>query len=605
MKKIHIPHNIKLFTYATACSIVLSAAAGPAFAADPVFAAGTAHASDPEIIIPLRFDRYYDYAQLVEAVHKLHEAYPELSAIEVVGKSEEGREIWAITINNPETGDHPDKPGVYVDGNIHGNEIQAGEVCLYLANMLLTKYGENEKITALVDKNAFYIIPSVNVDGRYHFFEDPNTPSSSRGLRIPVDDDRDGLFDEDFPDDLDGDGNICRMRKKDPNGAYRLDPEDPRVMVRVAPGEKGEYTLLGQEGVDNDGDGQVNEDSEGYVDPNRNWGYNWAPGYVQSGSGNYPFSGSGIRAIGEFLLNRPNIIMVWAFHNSGGMILRGPGTKALGEFNRGDLAVYDYLGQQSESIIPGYRYLVVWQDLYSTYGDFTSFTDNLLGSYSLVGEMFMRESQTYGPDIRDRGGEEGGFFRESTGQQKEMLKFNDHVAHGELYKEWEPYDHPVYGEIEIGGWVKMSSRLPHPFMLQDEVHRVASAVLFSAEQTPEVEMEVFEKKKISGDLHRIRVRLTNSKAMPSISYKTVKNGLYPKDILAVDGKNIKVVAGGEIRDRYNDLVSYKEHKPEIQFAQVPGFGHVEYEFLVSGKGNMTILYDSRKAGHKQLELELR
>jgi hypothetical protein len=600
MKNNHIAHKLRF--------IVFSFVSGVAFCTVPGIFPGssacTLFASDPEITIPLRFDRYYNYEQLVEAVHKLHEAYPRLSGIEVVGKSEENREIWAITINNPETGDHREKPGVYVDGNIHGNEIQAGEVCLYLANMLLTKYGENEKITRLVDKNAFYIIPCVNVDGRYHFFRDPNTPSSSRGLRIPKDDDRDGLLDEDFPDDLDGDGNICRMRKKDPNGEYRLDPEDPRVMVRVKPGEQGEYTLLGQEGIDNDGDGRVNEDSEGYVDPNRNWGYNWAPDYVQSGSGDYPFSGSGIRAIGEFLLGRPNIIMVWAFHNNGGMILRGPGTKSLGEFNRGDLAVYDYLGQNSEYIIPGYRYLVVWKDLYSTYGDFTSFTDNLLGSYSLVGEMFMTESQTYAPRGKEQAGGERGYFRENAAQQKELLKFNDNVVQGELYKEWEPYNHPVYGEIEIGGWVKMSSRLPHPFMLQDEVHRVASAVLFTAEQTPEVHMELFENEKISGDLHRLRIRLTNSKAMPSITYKTVKNKLYPKDIITVSGKDIRVVAGGNIRDRYRDLVSYKEHKPEVQFTQVPGFGYVEYEFLIAGKGDVTIEYNSRKAGRRVLEVEL-
>lgn len=600
MKKIHIPQNSRFFAYSTLFIIALSTAPG----IFPGLSTGKAFAADPQITIPLRFDRYYDYEQLVEAMQKLHEAFPELSEIEVVGKSEEQREIWAITIHNPETGDHSEKPGVYVDGNIHGNEIQAGEVCLYLANMLLTKYGQNEKITELVDKNVFYIIPCVNVDGRYHFFNDPNTPSTNRGLRIPVDDDRDGLFDEDFPDDMDGDGNICQMRKKDPNGNYRLDPEDPRVMVRVRPGEQGAYTLLGQEGIDNDGDGQVNEDAEGYVDPNRNWGYNWAPRYVQNGSGNYPFSGSGIRAIGEFLLERPNIIMVWAFHNSGGMILRGPGTRSGGEFSRGDLAVYDYLGQHSESIIPGYRYLVVWKDLYSTYGDFTSFTDNLLGSYSLVGEMFMRESQTYRPHGSEQAGNEQGYFRENTEQQKELLKFNDNVVQGELYKEWESYDHPVYGEIEIGGWSKLSSRLPHPFMLQDEVHRVASAVLFTAEQTPEIKMDLYEKEKISGDLYRLRIRLTNSKAMPSITDRSLKSGLYPKDIITVEGSHIQVVAGGEIQDRYRDRVSYKEYKPEVQFTQVPGFGHVEYEFLVSGKGSMTIAYHSRKAGRKKLELEL-
>ena len=324
---------------------------------------GMVRGQESKITVPLRFDHYYSYEQVVEALKALNKAYPKLSHLDLVGHSEENREIWAITITNPTSGKELEKPGVYVDGNIHGNEIQASEVCLYLANTLLTKYGKNEKITKLLDKNTFYILPTVNVDGRYHFFHDPNTPSTNRGLRRPKDDDRDGLFDEDFPDDLDGDGSITSMRKRDPNGQYKTDPEDPRLMIRIKPGEKGEWTLLGQEGIDNDGDGRINEDSEGYVDPNRNWGYNWAPPYVQSGAGDYPFSGVGIRAIAQYILDRPNIIMVWAFHNNGGMFLRGPSSKAEGKMNPSDVRVYDYLGTNSEKIVPGYRYIISWKDL--------------------------------------------------------------------------------------------------------------------------------------------------------------------------------------------------------------------------------------------------
>jgi murein tripeptide amidase MpaA len=100
-----------------------------------------------KIEVPLRFDRYYSYDEVNEALKALNTAYPALTKLEVIGKSDEGRDIYALTINNPKTGDELSKPGVYVDGNIHGNEIQAGEVCLYYANMLLTKYGENDKIT--------------------------------------------------------------------------------------------------------------------------------------------------------------------------------------------------------------------------------------------------------------------------------------------------------------------------------------------------------------------------------------------------------------------------------------------------------------------------
>jgi hypothetical protein len=557
-----------------------------------------------DVTVPLRFDQYYNYEQLVEALKALHAAYPELTTLDLVGYSEEERAIYAITISNPETGDHLSKPGVYVDGNIHGNEIQAGEVCLYLANMLLTKYGENDKITSLVDEKSFYILPSVNVDGRYHFFEDANTPSTNRSLRRPKDDDRDGLFDEDPYDDLDGDGNICEMRKKDPNGTHRTDPYDPRLMVRVQPGEKGEYILLGREGIDNDGDGNLNEDAEGYVDPNRNWGYSWQPNYVQRGAGYYPFSGRGIKAISEYMLARPNIMVVWAFHNSGGMFLRGPSTQDAGEFPRRDIQVYDYIGQNSEKITPGYRYLVIWKDLYATYGDSNEWANHMLGSYSLVGELFQSQSETYAlnKDQVKPGARSQQQGAEDTNHQR--LKFNDHVAQGELYKPWTAFNHPDYGEIEIGGWVKMSSRLPHPFMLQDLVHRNASAVIFSAEQTPEIELEVFHKEEIKKGLYRVRIRLVNSNAIPTLSYMGLKDNLLRKDLLTVTGSDATVVTGGMLTDPYLDNASYKEHKPEIQFVHVPGFGKVEYEFLISGKGKVRIGYSSLKARDQSLEITL-
>ncbi len=554
-----------------------------------------------KVTVPLTFDSYYSYDMVVDAVKALNKAYPHLTKLDIVGKSEEERAIYCMTVNNPKTGKELDKPGVYMDANIHGNEVQATEVTLYFLNYILTKYGKNKDVTKLVDKNCIYVIPIVNVDGRYHFFADANTSSSNRGLRRPHDDDNDGLYDEDFPDDLDGDGNICMMRKRDPFGQLKTDPEDSRLMVKVKPGEKGEWTLIGQEGIDNDGDGKINEDSEGYVDPNRNWGFDWMPPYVQAGAGDYPFSGTGLKAIAEYIRKRPNICIAWALHNSGGMYLRGPSQKGLGEYPPQDIAVYDYIGEQAERITPGYQYMVSWKDLYTTYGDFVEWMVGSNGAYGYVIELFQSSSETFKSRKEEKrakpGTEEGGMpFMESNDVARERLKFSDHLVQGELYKPWKAYKHPTYGDVEIGGWVKFSSRLSAPFMLKDLVHRNAMAMLFSAKHTPEVELDVFDIKKIEKGLYRVRTRLLNKKAIPSMSYYSQKINLYPKDMLKVSGKNAKVLAGGTLNDIYRDQVSYKQHRPELQFLVVPGFGKVEHQFLVEGKGEITLKYSSRFGG---------
>jgi len=566
---------------------------------------------DAKITVPLRFDQYYSLDEVYAALKALNEAYPDLTTLEIAGKSEEGRPIYVMTLNNPKTGKALDKPGIWTDGNIHGNEIQGGEICLYAMDYLLGNYGKNKEITELVDKKCFYFAPVVNPDGRYHFFADANDPNSNRSLRIPVDDDRDGLYDEDSPDDLDGDGNITRMRKRDPFGRYKTHPEDPRLMVRVKPGEKGEWTMLGDEGIDNDGDGQVNEDAEGYVDPNRNWSFDWAPEYVQGGAGQYPFSGVGLKALGEWIWQRTNICVGWSFHNTGGMNLRGPARKGLGEYPQQDVAVYDYLGEQSERILPGYRYLVSWRDLYTTYGDSCEWLTQIMGAYGYVGEVFQVQTETFRaqkeaqPGSRPEGEDNVSSMMRGRSTDLERLRFSDNLTMGDLYKPWTPYEHPTYGEVEIGGWVKMSTRLSAPFMLIDLAHRNAMAVIFSAKHTPEVSLEVTEVKEVGKGLYRVRTRLSNSKAIPTMSYLAQKVKLYPKDMLRVEGARAEVVAGGLLTDAYRDTVSYEKHRPELQFLVVPGFGKVEHQFLVEGKGEVTIRYESRHAGKLTKTVELK
>ena len=148
----------------------------------------------------------------------------------------------------------------------------------------------------------------------------------------------------------------------------------------------------------------------------------------------------------------------------------------------------------------------------------------------------------------------------------------------------------------------MSSRLPHPFMLPELVHRNAMVVLYAAEQTPEISMDIFEVKEIGKNLHQVRVRLKNSKGLPTMSFKSISTRLYTQDMLKVSGA--KVVASGKITDLRNNKISYQEHKPETIYTSVPSYGFSEYQFLVEGKGEIKVNYSSRKAGNLSKTIKL-
>ena len=139
----------------------------------------------------------------------------------------------------------------------------------------------------------------------------------------------------------------------------------------------------------------------------------------------------------------------------------------------------------------------------------------------------------------------------SNDQERERLKFNDNVTQGDLYKPWKPFKHPQFGDIEIGGWVKMSSRLPHPFMLPDLAHRNASAVLFAAAQTPSITLDVLPPQKAGADLYKVRVRVVNGGSIPSLTYTAVQRKIHPQDMLKVSGP-ARQGGGGRSRERGAD-----------------------------------------------------
>ena len=85
-------------------------------------------------------------------------------------------------------------------------------------------------------------MPIVSPDSRAKWFESPSTPSNRRSNQMPRDNDRDGLIDEDPAEDLDGDGSITQMWKRDPRGGWVRDRFDDRVFTRVPAGETGDWT---------------------------------------------------------------------------------------------------------------------------------------------------------------------------------------------------------------------------------------------------------------------------------------------------------------------------------------------------------------------------
>ena len=111
-------------------------------------------------------DAEYHTPAKVEADLKAFEAaYPDLAQVVSVGKSLEGRDIFAIKITSNVKKADPSKPHILFNGMHHAREVMSTEVPLDTINTLLTQYGKDPKVTHWVDANEIWVLPMFNVDG--------------------------------------------------------------------------------------------------------------------------------------------------------------------------------------------------------------------------------------------------------------------------------------------------------------------------------------------------------------------------------------------------------------------------------------------------------
>jgi hypothetical protein len=530
--------------------------------------------------VQIAWNRYYNHAGITEICKKLAGAHPDLIKVSSIGKSYQGREMWMLTVTDFKKGKPEEKPAFYMDGNIHSNEIQGTEMAMYTAWYLAESFTSVEFIKELLADKVFYIVPTINPDARDHYMKEPNTPHSPRSGVIPVDNDRDGLVNEDGFTDLDGNGHITQMIRKSPTGRYKKDPSDPRRLVQVKVDEIGEYEILGAEGVDKDGDGRVGEDGTGYYDPNRDWAWKWQPNYIQGGAYKYPFSLPENRNVRDFVMAHPNIAGAQSFHNSGGMLLRGPGAEEdAATYNAEDSRIYDAIGKKGELLIPGYRYMVVYKDLYTAWGGELDWLYGGRGIYTFSNELFTSSMM----------------FNKEDGGQEESYVFDKSLLFGDAIIEWKEYNHPQFGKIEVGGVKKNFGRADPGFLLESDAHRNMAFCIYHAYSMPKLVVEEISEKSLGGGLTEVTAVITNKRMMPTHASQDLKFKTERPDYITLEGG--KVIAGMIVEDRdMNEAREQKTNPQTIEVENIPGLGSVTVRWIVSGGKNYTVKVDSKKGG---------
>jgi len=241
---------------------------------------------------------YHDFQALSSALKQIASQNTNITKLISIGKTLKGKEIWLLRISGSNGPSPLEKQALLICGNLEGDHVIGSEVALGIAEYFVKQYGKDDKVTKVLDKRTFYVIPSLNPDGAELFFA--KIRQEHTGNLKPRDEDYDWLLDEDGPEDLNGDGKITLMRVKDKEGDWYIDAKDPRLMKK-----KKDDTPLDKlykiypEGIDDDEDELYNEDGAGGFNINRNFPHNF--GYKPKGEGVYPTSENETQAVIDFM----------------------------------------------------------------------------------------------------------------------------------------------------------------------------------------------------------------------------------------------------------------------------------------------------------------
>jgi murein tripeptide amidase MpaA len=120
---------------------------------------------------PGGYEYFHTYAEVKADIDDAVAAHPGIAQRFSMGTSYEGRQIWGIKISD-NVGADESEPEVFVVAQLHANERASGEMALYLMKLLVDGYGDDSRITSIVNGREIWIVPMANPDGAEYDMSD-------------------------------------------------------------------------------------------------------------------------------------------------------------------------------------------------------------------------------------------------------------------------------------------------------------------------------------------------------------------------------------------------------------------------------------------------
>ncbi|MBK8252419.1 MAG: peptidase M14 [Polyangiaceae bacterium] len=472
--------------------------------------------------------QYLRYADLEAQLAAWAEAFPEVVRLTSLAKTNEGRDIWMLTV-----GKDPDRvrPAAWVDGNMHASELAGSSAALSIAEDAIALALGAESLhdvpahlcELLRNDVLFYIVPRLCPDGAEHMLTISSYVRSNP---------RDTTIGKTAPywrgADIDGDGRARIMRVLDPGGQFALLPGHPDWLVPREIDDPGPYYSVYPEGYVENWDGQTIPAyhflSDNLVDLNRNFPFQWAPEPRQEGAGLYPLSEPESRALVEFAVHHPNIFAWLNLHTYGGCYIRPSGHKLDRKMNPEDLWVFQQI-ERFATPITGYPIVSGYEEF--TYepdtplcGDLATFAYEQRGAVAMVCELWDFWKQV-GFDVRRPF--VGNYVKRSRADMVKIVEWDRAHNASNLNQPYKPYDHPQLGRVEIGGYDPLVGVWNPPLNRLAEVcQNQARAFLRWAALSPRLTIGNVQVESVGDGIHKVSATVQNIGFLPTNVLATAK-----------------------------------------------------------------------------------
>jgi murein tripeptide amidase MpaA len=558
----------------------------------------------------LPFDHILTYDELTALLQGWAAARPDIFEVRSIGTSPGGRELWFVTMTNVATGPAIEKPALLVDGNMHALEWTGGVAALNFIWTLLRDYDTDERVRRLVDTRCVYVLPRLSPDGV------EATLREGRIVRSVVRPDQGEASVPGFQmRDIDGDGQVVFMRFRDPNGPWKVHPDEPRLLIARRPDEAGgEYWRVVPEGTIRGYDGETitvppaleGLDFGGFFPDDRDTP---PPGGAPNPDARLvPEVAAYVNAI----RNRLNIVAHVTCHSFGGGVLMPP-INPSEQMPQSDRLTYAAFGEKAVELtnydLMSYLDLRAGQALDVHIPTEIGWFYNTYGIYSFITEFW---NPLRAAGITLKGSMSlwlGGLH--PVEDELRLLRWNDEELGGKGFVPWHRFDHPQLGPVEIGGWDKIHYWYNAPFdRLQKEVAPHADWLVTLGLSSPRLEVRSFSAEPTEKDNWRVRLVVENAGWLPTNGSQRALDRKIVGGIVA----ELALPAGaylveGDLRREIGQLTGRSEQRSTVTWwgysPGTPDRAVIEWRVAAPAGTEVSVTASHARAGTVRSKLSLR